>query len=715
MARKSTTLEDFRKLYPEHADVSDSELRQALEAEDVDVLDGPSAPPSTPLTPPAPPQKPTGVQYGQIGKDIGKGLLGVGPEMLNIGKALVTGAGPAAKQVATDPVRAMQNIGGGLAMGGAGLLATPRKGREYLESRGIGVPEWARMFENPERLAKVIEPRMGQDYDYRGALGLTGEQPGDELLTGLGSFGAFAPLGPAALPAMATAQDQNIISGTLAPMGIGKAAKMITSPTKTLLKQYINKQVPLSELADNFRAAQGTETLLGDVIKSPAMKRLYENEIVPRRAESAETYQRIIDQTTGKAQEILYEKLGGKDKPITDANQALFDSLNKAFRDVQDVKKSLYDKTDALIAKEGVEVPLNQFQKIAADNAKAISESPPLATDSDFKALHNKLSQIKVEEPQFSPILDSSGKPILKKMLKPEVSDAKMLAAKYSDAYNQSKNSPLMKDRAQANLYKKLADALRKDVRDAIEKQGSPELKDTFELAEGFYKDAFVDFLDKDLWQLKNNEGGAELIARKIIKPSRVNDSVDLIERFQKAMPKDKANDLGYTYLSAAEIDGALDVSKMVQLYKGLGPRQRKAVFPDNNIRGALDDLSRLKNMNSEAFSYMANPKTGARNLNLLSKIGDSFSSALKGGGTLGSMGYKYGGEFGAILGAFAGMGAGKLFSGKTYKYLEKQMRDPKVRAQIVEEIQSGKISTKDNFIDAVVRASESRPKKEEK
>jgi len=592
----------------------------------------------------------------------------------DIAAGLLTGIGPTAKQAVTEPSRFGKNILAGLASGGAGLMRAPENIVNYLKEMEI-LPESVQ--------APSVSPLIPEDYDYRKAVGLEDVQKGDELAYGLSQFAPNLVLGPAAPAAWAAGQQQNIVEAALAPkvLGLPKYAKERLTPSSQVMK-HINKEVSFPELRENLRITQGSETPLGDVVKSPHLKKVFENKLAQEpEARIHETYERIGQDIAKRENNLLNNVIGEGAPKNVDPNPFIKDVLVKAQENSRAIKNNLYNEATKLADKEGLQLELKSFDKLVADNAEAINKSPLLKTNADFRKLYNKLAGIKTAEAIESPIVDQFGRPEISRIERPSITDAKVIANDFYSDGQRMKYSPNAIDRSTGNLYLKLAKALREDVKENIIEKGSKELQEEFNTAEKFYQDDFVRFLDKDLYKLLSESKNPEVIVREIIKPGAANDRHVLIDKVQEILPENQKNLLGYSYFrQALNQEGILEPGKLDTYLKKLGPRQFKSLFPEESTRKALKDYSKLKRLNQEALSYLANPKTGARNTKFL---GDFYKNA---GNVFGALiGAKSGGALGMVLGSLA---ASKI-SGLRARYAARLLTDTAFREKVVNRIEA--------------------------
>lgn len=598
--------------------------------------------------------------FGAIAGDALSGALEAIPAAGHMLWNLPGQAYESTKQLFTDPKRAGQNILGGLASGGAGLLNAPGNTRDYLVERGILGEDFPS--------ARLPENIMPQNYDYRQGVGLQDNQKGDELLYGLSQFAPNAFTGVAAPALWGIGQNENPVTAQLVPPTFKVGGKVIKHGGKILkdfdltpsglIAKYTKDNISLKELADNLRAAEGTETPLGDVLKSPKLKKKYENDLASKAGWDVEqTYLRINEQMQQKAESLLNERLG-ENAPPGDTNPFVKDLLTEAYKDHTEVKNNLYNEVTNTSHGENFNLELPRFYKSIAGDVTSLLESPMFLSDVKLVAAFNEL-------------LGVSG-------ATPTIKGAKFFANKLESEANALKN-PDPTSRSIKSLYNRVANAIREDVNNQIAQKGSKKLQEQYKIAEDYYKDEFVQFLDKDLYKILDESKDAQAIVREIIQPGESKDAYTLISKVQKILPENQKNLLGYSYLrQAIDKEGVLQPTKMNQLIKKLGNRQFEALFPDSSTRQALLDFSKLRNMNVEAANYLANPKTGARNQQMISDFMKYLPEAVGGG---------LGGTSGGTMGALLGVVATRVARTATDKYLAKILTDPNFRNKVGKKI----------------------------
>lgn len=671
------SLQDFRSKYPQYNDLSDRQVAENLHKNYYSDI------PKDEFL-----NKLNVTGAGRVAKDVWEGVKAVPGAIGGMLTELPEQLWESGKQAISNPKRAGQNILSGLASGGAGLLNAPANAVDYLRDEAKILPDWVQGTHT-----------QNQDYDYRAGVGLEGQEKGDELIYGLSQFApnvAPALMNPAGAMALhAVGQKENPVTGALIPgtiKGVAKAVPKVVKAIKNtdlspsgVVAKYTKNNLSLSELADNMRAAEGTNTPLGDVLKSPRMKKGFENDLaVNADWEVENTYRKINEQIQNKTNELINEKLG-KDAPSGDPNPFIKELLEKAYKDNRTVKNNLYNAANERAQAEGFGLDLNDFEIFAKENAQAINESPLLKANADFKKQFNLLSGFQeTTEAIPSAIVGTNGRPLVSRINRPSIRDANIIANDLYDTGRGMLKSPNAIDRQQGNLYLTLAKKLREGVEASIKERGSPELKKQYDIAKDYYKDEFVQFLDKDLYKLLEEGKDAQTIVREIIKPGAANDKSSLIRKVQEILPKDQKNLLGYSYLRGAlSKEGVLQPAKAKQLIKALGNRQFIELFPDAEIRQAMLDFTKLHDMNTEAVSFLANPKTGARNVKAMNSLRKFISSAGVGGAS--------GAVIGGTLGGFLGIPLTIIGKNITSKYLAKILTEEGFREKVAEKIKKTK------------------------
>jgi len=179
------SLADIRNKYPEYANRSDQELADALHRKYY------SSVPKNEF------YSHIGLSHKETPITEKQGLSGIGSDIfdLAVNKAnslpeslmnLPQEAIGAGKQILQNPGRATKNIGAGLGELGHGILSAPGNLRDYLVAKGM-FPKDTSSFRLPENV-------LPQEFNYPEATGVQGRKPGDELIRGIPTGIAAAPL-----------------------------------------------------------------------------------------------------------------------------------------------------------------------------------------------------------------------------------------------------------------------------------------------------------------------------------------------------------------------------------------------------------------------------------------------------------------------------------------------------------------------------------------
>ncbi len=678
----ASELDEIRAQFPEYANWSDQKLARALKKK-------------------AQPNMPDDQYYGQLGIDPNaltlngqpfpepetKGFSGVGEDILSgiadlrhIPAAIGHMASQAIPQIEgiaeNSPQRFGQNILAGLGDMGRSLLNIPGNVVDYGHKKEI-IPDWVRAWKPSEEI---------QNFDYAKGVGLEDERPGDALaraLPELIGYGAAGEAGTAgkllrnvqragAYGTQSVAHNNNPVTAALAGpalegfaallKGGGKLAKNLDLTPSGRIAKGAEGLLSPEELAANVRAAEGTNTGLGNVIGSPQLAKKLTGEILPASSIADEVLNTTRGQLEDRAAGIANK--GGKN--VGDANDLTKSLLDASFKQSQTIKNTLYNDVTELATKEGFNLELPKFNEAVGSNISQLLESPMLQADAELTSAVKNLI--------------GAGNKL------PDIKGAKYIASRFESEASALKQ-PDAQSRALKGLYNRAANALRSDVREQIAQKGSGALKDAFNDAEGYYANEFAQFLEKDIYKLLDESKDPQALVHEIIKPSKTLDKHSLIDKVTEILPEGQKDLLGNTYLSRAiGKDGVIQPGEVDKLIKALGARQFKSLFPDAAERQALLDFQRLKNMNTEAINRWFDPKTGNRNNAMLAKL----YGAAK-GGTVGSViGGAVGTYVGApVLGSTIGGAAGAFGKTMNANRLAKMLTSEEFRNKVVAKIQN--------------------------
>lgn len=604
-----TKLQDLRKKYPQYDSIGDEELVGAFHSKYY--ADMPIEEFHSRLGYKAPKQG-----WSGVGEDVTKSLQKVPENLLEMIKQLpgeVFGA-------ASNPGRIPQNLGAGLAQGGAGLLNTPANIRDYLASKNIVSKESPSL-----RLPESILP---QNFNYAEGVGLSDVKPGDALVQGIGAsapYVAGGELGALGVPARMAAR-----SAAQVPFAIGQNENPITAAAMPLALEGIARGVPkavnavrptnllkgdlsTAELSANLRAARGTNTDLGNIIGSPTLKQVFENLTTKVPFSGSDKLLGKMGNRVSRRAETLLRR-AGRGIPDGDRNVILKNTIEDAYKKQSKIKTDLYGPVNELAAKESFNLELPSLERFSKEFGESLNDSFLMKNDKTLRTAFNELSKYsKVTGSESLGTLGPDGLLSKSQATKaPTIVEAKVLAGRLDREASKHMSSPNPADRFVGGKFSEAAKAIRSDINSQIEKKGSPELNSRYKEADKNYAENFSQFLDSDVYKLTRPDANAETIINDIIKPGKRSDKYTRIEKIQNLLPDNQKNILGEAWLrNSIEKTGDLNPKEFARLIDSLGVRQFKALFPDAKFREKLLDYGKLRGMNESALSRMANPKTG--------------------------------------------------------------------------------------------------------
>jgi hypothetical protein len=502
---------------------------------------------------------------------------------------------------------------------------------------GAGFLEGIRGIGNFPHALHLPNAPYFEETDFPKMLGLTGAASlSDKLIRGLAQFAPAliapeAELGSAgeaiskipklgqflksatsqAIPqaAYGATQNENPLLGA-AEGGIGGA---IGSGIGGLAEKTINALRPSKllrgnltpkQLARNIEVTKGTETGLGNIIDNPALKRLQENilpNIIGSGAEN--TLQKIGNQLIDKGDAILNRLTRGES--TADYGVKIQEALKKASNEANEAKNISYGKLNKLAEKHGVKIGRTNFQNTAKSIINEINESKELKQEFG-KDLYNKIKGYSVNKSENN--------------LKRTNIFKGLLGDKANELYLSGKSY-------ESKLLGDLKNSLEKDTEEAFEKSNNPELKNQYIKTQKEYKENYAPFLDKDIIKFTRQGGDPDLILTHFLRGGKAERAL-LLNKLKSKMPKSQEELLSSAYFSKAVNDqGKVDPLKFRTLYNKLGKNQKNVLLGEGELRKTIKNYSDLVGKNTEAFNLLFNPKTGARNSDLLTKAGQIGSS----------------------------------------------------------------------------------------
>lgn len=572
--------------------------------------------------------------FSGVAHDIGKSFSNILPSIMDF----ITSVPGEIKGAVSNSSRIPQNIAAGVSMGGHGLLSTPGNIRDYLAEKEL-ISQKTPSFRLPENI-------LPKEYNYAKSVGLNDVKPGDALIQALSAGAPYAAVGElgmlgqiprmaaraASQAAFSIGQNQDpLLAAMLGPAielpirgaihGLNKSRPSqlfggALAPENLDPSKVFRGRLTPEQLQANLEAARGTNTQLGRIVESPTLSKAFENVTSNIPFSGAEDLLGRMATQVEERGESLFGQLG-KGRYPEDVNESIHQTIQSAHKSQQKIKNELYSPLKSF---DRLEMP--RFSRRAEELTSMINDSPLLQNEPKFRSAYNRIVKFKnpVKELE-SKLVDASGKPLIHKTIYPSISDAKLVLTNLEDQGNKFLNSPLASERYIGSKFLELANLARQDIKESVEKFGLPHEKEQFKLAEKNYIEKYSPFLDKSIYKFTRENTNTEKLARDIIKVGQ-GDRYKDIEKIQKLLPENKKTALGYSYLKEAfDKEGQLDPKKLATLVNKLGPRQFKALFPEEKLRNDILKYGRLRGMNEEALSMMANPKTGARNLKVLTGV----------------------------------------------------------------------------------------------
>lgn len=419
------------------------------------------------------------------------------------------------------------------------------------------------------------------------------------------------------------------IGGAIGATAIPLAGKAINKlRPSSLLKSNLSNE----ELKRNLEATSGTDTPLGRVIDSPSLNFVHEN-ILPHVIGSGATdkMQKTANSITEKGHSLLGKIKGDVDPG--DLNFKLKSALQKASQEARNEKNAGFEKLNKIADESGLQVNRENFKSKANEVIDEINKSPEL-------------------KEEFSPNLY---KDLLRYSSNEKGNNLKLtniFRGKLGDKANELYQAGKMHE---YGIVNDLKEALSNDINSSFEKSGNKELKDAYQKNQKDYAEKFAPFEDKDIVKFTRKGGDPDLILSHFLKGGK-NDRSNLLDKLISKLPEEDKSLISYAHFSKSlDENGKLDPIKMKSLYEKLGEKQKKTLIRDEKLKDELKNYSRLIDKNKESFDLMRNPKTGARNTDLLIKL-----TQLLGGTAAGGLG----GLLGTTVGsAIAGRGATKALT----------------------------------------------------
>ena len=596
-----------------------------------------------------------------------KGLQGIGADVIESLKGLPSAAYEmitelpsqvrgAAQFAGQHPFKAIGDVAAGVGEGVIGAANIPSNIANYLAAKEL----------LPEALAKRV-PSIG-DLGIEKRLGL-GEEEGEQFLRALGSIAPYAKAGAftgnlakraAGGAAYGIGQNQDPLQAIALGEGLGQAARGIPKIAEMIEarkpERALRGELSPEELQANVRAAQGTETGLGDILGNPALKRELENQLASIEGSGAtEVLQRNKAEIHSRGKSLFDELT--KDIKTEDAAGDLQEALKQAERETAARKNKLYGKVNEIAEKHNIFTDRSNMMQQAEDILSDINSDPHLRNLADKNV-------IKTLQGMTRNAADAV----------PDEYSLKKTDLLRGELNNLSHEAFSKGETRLSNIYRKLKDAAEKDVNTAIENSGIDELKNARDEAMNFYRQEYAQFDDPLIQKFTRRGGDPDTILQSFLKTGGVSERNRLLKKLESKLPEDSKNLITQSYFSRAVKDGEFNPVEFSKLFRKLSDEQKSVLIPDEKMLEKLSDYNRLTSKNTESIYNMHNPKTGARVLDLFDKRGQLLSA-------LGAL--AHGGIPEAMLAYFAIPEARKQFA----KGRVKKLTSPEYRENLVKKM----------------------------
>ncbi len=398
----------------------------------------------------------------------------------------------------------------------------------------------------------------------------------------------------------------NQAMGAALGAGFGAAVPPVLAAGKAILHPYdaiaklFRGGLSKEELAANMEAAKGTETGLGRIIESPSLNRTYENYLPHFIGSGAEdSMQRTANNITQQGNQIL-ENIGGKDAGNINHGEIMQKGLKQASKEASEEKTQGYKILDKAAEQAGYKATPENMSAKAQEILDKINKSEKLKRKTNPELISDLEYYAKNKDADS---LESTN--IFRGTLGEDANNAYVNGRKFEHG-----------------VYKALKTSLDKDIKAGFDETGNPDLIKMYKQQQKDFKEKYLPFEDKDIVKFTRRGGDPDLLLSHFLKGGR-NDRGTLLSKLTNTLSPEQSQIPLHAYLSrAVEENGKVNPIKMAKLYRDLGKNQKNALIKDNSVKEQLHRFTELTRVNGEAFDLMRNPKTGARNLDFLLKIG---------------------------------------------------------------------------------------------
>ncbi len=611
-----------------------------------------------------------------VAADVERGIAAAPGALVRALKELPGQALASGKQAVTHPVRAVENVLAGAGESLEGLVGLPKAVAQYAGAKGLP---------GAQTVAGYLPstPDVGLEKE----LGLDVPQAGDPLLRGVGGFLPFEGIGRGAAGVSGAlqraggaglygaAQQQNPLTAALlgglaegVPAAVGAGGRAIRGLRPS---RFLRGQLSPEELARNLEVTRGTQTGLGDVIDSPALKRRLENVFTRLPLSGAtEAMQQTANQVRDRGETLLTQL--GKGHEGTNLESEIQEALKKAHADALKEGEQKYTEANKLADANNIKIGRSNLQQKALDALNEINESPEL---------ERTVARPLIKDLKFYGAPEAS-------LREEKLKTSNILKGKLGDLASKNYQDG---NKFESRIYGKLKKTLHQDIKDSISSANVPKLQEAYQDAEKFHGEKVAPFEEKDIAKYARRGGDPDLIVNAFLKRSKVSDRANLLSRLLHKLPENKKDLVALAYYKQAVDEGSLNPLKLKSLHKSLGPRQKEILIPDKAMRQDLDNYTKLVEKNTDPLNLMFNPRTGERVLT------PAVRHMLQSAGALG------GGAVGGLPGALAGAYAAPAALGVLSRPLVSALTSPAVRERLVRKmLKNEQTPTEDSILNLV-------------
>lgn len=635
-----STLQEFRQQYPQYNDMPDIEVANNLHKSYYS--DIPKKEFYTRLG--LKPNKRTGLK--EVGADILEGVANVPGMVKDIAYALPGEIYGTAKQVFTDPKRALKNVGAGFGELGRKILNAPANVLDYTREREL-TPEWLR----------AGRPEFLNDVDYGRSLGIEGQQSGDALLRGLPEIpfwmtpggvgkGLLAKsLGKAAqITGLGALHNQNPVTlgltGKLIESGSGLLGKGISKTTEGAVRLpsylhnlYKGELPPIVNALEATGERIGVPTLAGDLgkkgtqvqaltefaEKTPVINvkknRLNQQDKALKAAENTtELFKKEMINENFNGPEGLSEikKIAQGGSKRAKAAQSLLEDIQSSGEDWNYILKTsgnvkllnnkikadkLYDKVTELSEPYGP-VKLNSTMKSINNSLKELKETPTI-NKSEIKAIEGIKKDL-MRDLSFDTVRNN-----VRKIINNKITD-----------YSKGENSLVGKTGVQ--YFQEIKNSIDRDL-DVFATSHGTDLKNAWKAADNYYKYNVVPYKDRSLVKALKKESNPDEIFRMFIKNggSEGDYGTGRAQKLYGALDDKGKSAVRYGMMKKAA-EHAIDETKSFSPAKYATALEKleasRGIFFKGTSRAEIDGLIKFMR-HIERAGQMKSPDTGIKTL----------------------------------------------------------------------------------------------------